>query len=87
MDDSFDDTKDKLRQFSYYKQLILNDKTGGRNIIIEEKNGEHKIIPTIYLTDKYNCDWSKIERITIFKKCISKDLKITFEEYEFMACQ
>ena len=76
------DLVQSLHEFRFYKQMILNDKTGGRNIIIERKDGTcyvpmHKVkreldfIPgALHLSD--------MERITIF---------LDGKEYEFVACQ
>ena len=75
-----EEVKNKLREFNYYKQLILNNETKGRNTIIERKDGTHAIInqkigehpiPGLAATI------DEIERITIF---------IRDKEYEFVAC-
>jgi len=71
-----------LHEFNFYKQMILNKKTNGRNIIIERKDGscyialhqvkrETDFIPgSLHISD--------MERITIF---------LDGKEYEFVACQ
>ena len=77
----FDEIKDQLKEFNYYKQLILHGEAGKRNTIIERKDGSCAIIhhetkqkPIPGLAS----DISDIERITVF---------IDGQEYEFVACQ
>lgn len=69
--------KDSLKDFCYYKELILKGKTNGGNIIIEQKDGEYRVSRLSCL--KYE-DWSQIERMTVFNESTKK-------EYEFVVCQ
>lgn len=70
--------EDVLDQYNFYKQLILNNKTNGRNVIIETKNGEQGIPPLKLERWKIVFPIEDIERITFF---------IDGKEYEFVACQ
>lgn len=76
-----EDIKDQLREFNYYKQLILHGETGKRNTIVEKKDGTCAIVhhetkqqPIPDLAS----DISDIKRITVF---------IDNQEFEFVACQ
>ena len=84
------DLIEQLKEFNFYKQMILSGETNGRNIIVETKDGTCRI-----LTQKIKNQpkWRKaripnipgltanideIERITVF---------VDGNEFEFVACQ
>ena len=81
---------DKLKEFNFYKQMILSGETDGRNVLVEKKDGTHAILhhkvkpqPTrrkakIYPIPGLAADLGDIERITVF---------VNGKEYEFVACQ
>jgi len=84
-----EETIEKLREFDYYKQLILHGEAGNRNVLVEKKDGSHFIAhQTIKGQPKFrhyrNCipglatTIDQIERITVF---------VDGKEYEFVACQ
>lgn len=78
---SLDQLKDELREYDYYRGLILNGETDGRNVLIQKKDGTHAII---HHRAKYNAipgmkaTLDDLERITIF---------VDGREFEFVACQ
>ena len=84
------DLIEKLKEFNYYKQLILSGETNGRNIIVEKKDGTHAIL-TQKIKDQPKqrkarasnipglaANISEIERITVF---------VDGKEFEFVSCQ
>jgi len=84
-----EDLINNIKTYAYYKNLILTDQAKGRNILIETKNGEFKVVPQSWLADKYTDNWEEIERITIFFKVPRPRLgmhKQEWREYEFAAC-
>ena len=86
----FYEIKDQLKEFNYYKQLILHGETDGRNIIVETKDGTCRILPQKIKEQLKGrkartphipglaANLDEIERITIF---------VDGQEYEFVACQ
>lgn len=85
-----EDLIDRLKEFNFYKQMILSGKTDGRNILVEKKDGTHAVL---HQRIKPQPIWRKarvpnipglaagideIERVTIF---------VDGKEYEFVACQ
>jgi len=80
---SMEELKNELREFDYYKTLILNGKTEGRNILVQKKDGTHAILPYAYKIKHdqvpgMKATFGELERITIF---------IDGKEFEFAACQ
>lgn len=71
-----------LHEFAFYKQMIMNKATRGRNIIIERKDGSsyvpmHQVKRgTDFIPGALHID--DMERITVF---------LDGKEYEFVACQ
>ena len=41
---SLDEKIEQLKHFQIYKSMILEGKTDGQNVIIEDKNGECRIV-------------------------------------------
>ncbi len=76
-----EELKDQLREFNYYKMLILKKQTDQRNIIVQDKDGVCQI-PTIKIKrdppDGTTFKIEDIDRVTIFWDG---------KEYEFVACQ
>jgi hypothetical protein len=86
-----EDLIENLKEFNFYKQMILSGKTNGRNIIVETKDGTCRILAQ-KIEDRVikgrkarrshipgmaeNID--EIERITVF---------VDGKEFEFVACQ
>ena len=78
-----EDVKDQLREFNYYKQLILHGETNNRNVIVERKDGTCAIAHHVVRNDRPvpglgAITVDQIERITVF---------VGGQEYEFVACQ
>ena len=81
---------DKLREFNFYRQMILSGETDGRNIIIEKKDGSchvpHQKIKGQLKGRKARtpnipgsaANIDEIERVTVF---------LDGKEFEFVACQ
>ena len=75
--------KNELREFDFYRSLILNGETEGRNILVEKKDGTHAILQFVYKLKHNQIPGMKatlddLERVTIF---------IDGKEFEFVACQ
>jgi hypothetical protein len=74
-----EDTIESLKDFNFYKQMILNGETDGRNVIIERKDGTNYI--ATYKVKRNEIPGalklSDMERVTIF---------LHGKEYEFVAC-
>ena len=78
-----DELKDELQEFGYYRSLILNGETEGRNILVQKKDGTHAILPFVYKIKHNQIPGMKatlddLERITVF---------VDGREFEFVACQ
>ncbi len=83
---------ERLKEFNFYKQLILAGETDGRNIILETKDGVCRILPQkireqskskmrkarIPIIPGLAAKIDEIQRITIF---------VDGKEFEFVACQ
>ena len=69
---------DKLNEYSIYKNLILNGKTGKRNVLVERKDGSHAVLHHYVKKYLLEVNLPDIERITVF---------FDGKEYEFVACQ
>jgi hypothetical protein len=83
-----EDFLEGLKEFSYYKSLVVNEKTSGRNVIIELKDGTNQVVNMSMLSDKYFLKWEQIERITVFIKTRENKIsKPIWHEYEFVASQ
>jgi len=79
---------DNLKTYAYYKNLILTDQAKGRNVLIETKDGEYKVVPLSWLDNKYKDFWEEIKRITIFFKVPQPRYSMKtpeWREYEFVA--
>ena len=76
-----DDLKNELIEFAYYKKLIRDGHTDGRNVLVQKKDGTCAVI---HNRVKWNvipgmkAGIDEIERVTIF---------IDDKEFEFVACQ
>jgi hypothetical protein len=79
----------ELKEFDYYKQLIIKDQAKGRNVIIQKKDKTYGVVPQMWLGDSRYIDWEDIERVTVFIKTKAKKspFKITWKEYEFVVTQ
>ena len=78
---SLDALKEQLAEFDFYKKMILNGETDGRNVVVEKKDGtcaviHHRVKWNVIPGMKATID--EIERITVF---------IDGKEFEFVACQ
>ena len=81
---------EKLKEFNFYKRMILSGQTSGRNILVETKDGTHAILhqkikpqmigrkAIIPHIPGLAAGIDEIERITVF---------VDGKEYEFVACQ
>jgi hypothetical protein len=79
---------DNLKTYAYYRELILTNQARGHTILIETKDGEYKVVPHFWLTEKCMNHWEEIERITIFYKVPQPRhsfKKPEWIEYEFVA--
>lgn len=75
-----EETVESLKNFNFYKQMILNGETDGRNVIIERKDGTNYVTMFKVKRDQIPgaLKLSDMERITIF---------LNGEEYEFVSCR
>ncbi len=86
-----EDLIENLKEFNFYKQMILSGKTNGRNIIVETKDGschilQQKIKDRVIKGRKatrshipgMEANIDEIERITVF---------VDGKEFEFVVCQ
>ena len=78
---ALEELKDQLVEFDFYKKLILNGQTDGRNVLVQKKDGtcaviHHRVKWNAIPGMKATID--ELERVTIF---------IDGQEFEFVACQ
>lgn len=78
-----EELKNELKEFGYYRSLILHGETDGRNVLIQKKDGTHAILPFTCKVKRNQIPGMKatldeLERVTIF---------IDGKEFEFVACQ
>jgi len=76
-----EEMESNLVQFDFLRNMIKHGETNGRNVIIEQKDGDHKIaLCKIGIVPFQGCNVriDQIERITII---------IGEKEFEFVSCQ